>query len=722
MKTENVYRELEKFYSSYNPDKERMTALAEKLYGKMGDKSGLVFKTEVIDMISRKAKIHLFRQLPFFFEFSCGRARYSWGGHRTSVARILADKNADIWLNAYEREMWYYYDNGYVHGWNNPVGFDNHCPGYDMLLEKGLCGIIEDIQKVRKCEKDEEKLEFYSCMINSLTALGRLALRFSNKALECMRKSKDEELRSHYGKIADAARNVPIKPAASFYEALCCIVFCREAIGSLDGLGIATYGQIDRLLEPYYEKDITNGNITPEEARELIRALLIYTEVRFNIKNEFHETSTTMVLGGCDADGNMVFNDVTRFVLQCVLEERTIGTKINCRISKEHPEEYIDLIASVQAANIPTIVVQNDETHIGARVKHGQDIRDARLYVSGGCHETVLANTEVNTRADTELNTVKVLLDTMKKGEFADFDAFYREYLSDFARFYTDVCNIKNKYETMWKTYAPHPLFSSTITGCLESGKDISEGGAKYSNTSLSNAGTATLVDSLYSIKKLVFEQKKLTLAQLLQVLEDNFEKNAELRRYIVNDIPKYGTSNEEVDDFSAMVLADFAKNLPKLKNARGGRYMPAFYPHSLFLEFGKLTSATPDGRLAGTPLSRGCSPSEFIEVDSPLDIFYSMSKIDFTDYTDSFCCELTLPRMENQKTGRNVIGSLIKMFIEVKGSTLQMNTLDREILLAAQKEPELHKDVLVRICGYSERFVTLCEAQQEEVISRTIR
>ncbi len=720
--TSKIYAEFERYYSSFNDDGERMKAFADEILKKSAGKSSLVQKTEVIEMICKKAKLHLFKDSPFFFEFSCGRPRYCWGGLRGSVAKVFSDKNADVWSDAYKREMQYFYDNGYVHGWNNPVGLDHHCIGYDAILDKGLFGIFEDIQKKQKTETDPAKLEQYECMKRSLVSLCTLTIRFCKKAISLCKRSKNIDLRDHYLRISQAATHVPVNPAGSFYEALCSILFCREAIGTLDGIGVSTFGQLDRLLGSYYEKDIQNGVITREEALHLIKTLLLYTEARFYKKNEVHETSTTIVIGGCDADGNAVYNEVTKLVLEAVIAERTIGTKIICRISNRHPEEYINLIASVQAADIPTLVVQNDEIHIAARVKHGQDIRDARLYVGGGCHETVLAGVEVNTRADTWMNPARTLLDTMKKGEFPDFDSFYRTFLSDYSEFYTKVCEIKNKYEAMWKTYFPHPLYSATITGCTESGKDISEGGAKYSSTSLSHLGTATLVDSLYSIKKLVFDEKRITLSLFVQALSDNFAQNDELRRYIVNKIPKYGTANEEVDTFGATILSDFARNLPKLKNARGGDYMPAFYAHDIFRILGKKTGATPDGRLSGMYLSRGCSPSEFVETKSPLDIFHSISKIDFTDYTDSFCCEITIPKAEDEGTGRNIVSTLVKSFIEVGGSTLQINMLNKDILLRAKEKPQEHKDLFVRICGYSERFVALDDTSQNEVISRMIR
>ncbi|MBQ1954596.1 MAG: glycyl radical protein, partial [Clostridia bacterium] len=245
-------------------------------------------------------------------------------------------------------------------------------------------------------------------------------------------------------------------------------------------------------------------------------------------------------------------------------------------------------------------------------------------------------------------------------------------------------------------------------------------GGAKYSNTALSLLGVGTFADSLFSVKTLVFDEKKLNLKELNAVLKADYEGSERLRQYILNRIPKFGTGRESVDSFANEVLADISKMFGQ-KNGRGGDYLPAIYPHDIFRNLGRVCGATPDGRKSGEYLSRGCSPSEFVEVRSPLDIMQSLGKIDLTNYAESVCAEITLPKLSDE-TGKTAFKALVASFIENGGSSLQFNLVDKELLMEAQKHPEHHGDIIVRVCGYSAVFVALDEERQDEVISRAVR
>ncbi|MBQ7049513.1 MAG: hypothetical protein IJN87_02695, partial [Firmicutes bacterium] len=192
-------------------------------------------------------------------------------------------------------------------------------------------------------------------------------------------------------------------------------------------------------------------------------------------------------------------------------------------------------------------------------------------------------------------------------------------------------------------------------------------------------------------------------------------------RHYIIRKIPKHGTNDAAVNIFSAKVLEDIS-NIAGQTNARGGTYLPAFYPHEIYRHLGQKLGATPDGRLAGFALSRGVSPSEFIETESPLNIIHSLRDIDFTRYADSFITEITLPQMENNEQNKQILTAIILAFLDAEGSSMQFNLIEKDLLLAAKKEPEKHKNLLVRVCGYSAAFVTLAEEVQDEIIRRAVR
>ena len=719
---QRVREEFESYYASFDPDTERLVTLLDENVWEAPMSYSYEKKALMHELLCRECRVHLFEESSFFFEISSGRTRFTWGGLQSPVGSYMHEKTADLWLNLYGKEMERDREEGFLHGWNNPVGFDHHCPNYEVILSKGLSGIIGQAQAKLEKETDSRKRSFYESVIKSNRALIALQHRFEEKAKGLAEQAEHESKAAHYRKIAAAAARVPEYPAETFYEGLCAILFYRECASSIEGLGISTFALLDRMLDPLYQADLKAGRITECEARELLCDLLLYTDARFDVHNSFNETSTTIEIGGCDENGNAIYNDITRLIMEAVMAVRSVNTKINLRISSKHPQEYLEKIAEVQLANLPTIMMHNDDILIPARIRQGQQMEDVCKYVGCGCHEVVLAGSEVCTRADTWINMPRLLLDSMvKHADAPDFDTFVTDYVADVKAYHEYIAAAKNKYEKFWCEYDPYPLYSSTFPTSLEKGMDVTEGGAKYNTTMFSMLGTATMIDSLHSIRQLVFEEKRLTMEQFSVILKNNFADNEVLRQQIINQIPKHGNNDENVNAFAAKLLSDLSK-VSGQTNARGGKYMPAFYPHDIFRDIGGKTGATPDGRKAGTPLSRGVSPSEFVQTDSPVSLILSLDAIDFTEYADSFCAELTLPQLPEGEKGMEILLAIIKVFLQVGGSSLQLNMLNRDILVEAKKHPEMHKNVCVRVCGYSALFVTLGENVQDEVIARAVR
>ncbi len=717
----NVETEFEEYYSKFDPCTEELLLKLENMLSASSEVSSYELKTRMYELLSENCPVHLFNNTDFFFEISSGRPRDSWGGLQSPVGSFLHSGERGWWLKEYSEKIREDCIEGFFIGWN-PVSFDHHCPGYDKILNIGLNGIISQAEAMLKDCKDEKKQEFYRCVIRANNALKTLAERFALQAEKMEASAADAELAAHFKRIAKAARRVPASPASSFYEGLCAILFYRECVSSLEGIGFSTFGQLDRMLYPLYKKDIEKGIITKEEAFRLICDLLLYTEVRFDAKNRYWETSTTIELGGCDREGTIIYNELTEMILDAVALLRTIDTKINCRISKNHPKEFLDKLAKLQMKKLPSFMMHNDDVLIPAKVRYGHKTEDARMYVGGGCHEIVLQGTEVCTRADSWVSLPRILLRTMEQsGNIDSFDSFYAQFIADVKAYHEKIAAWKNIGEAHWCEYDPLVLYSSSMEDCLEKGKDLTEGGARYNNTSLSMLGTATLIDSLYAVKQIVFEEQKYTLSEFFGIVSSDFSGYDSLRQYIVNKIPKHGTNNEVLDAFSAKVLSDLSK-VAGQKNARGGSYLPVFYPHDQYRDLGIRIGATPDGRRANTPLSRGVSTSEFVKTESPLDLIHSLKHIDFTQFADSFITEMTLPEIEDEEQGVRVLTAIIEGFLDAEGSSLQFNMIDRNMLLEAQKCPEQHKNLIVRVCGYSAVFVHLNKETQEEIVSRATR
>lgn len=713
--------EFDQYYANFDSACERLLeGLEQTILGHPED-SNYGKKSRMHEYLCQECPVKIFRHTPLFFEISSGRGRHTWGGLQSKVGRYFQHSTAHLWLIPYDQVVEEDKKEGILHCYS-PVSFDHHCPGYDNLLRNGLNGIIHQAEDALNCCTDSGKKEFYRCVIRSNKALIRLAERFSEEAARLAMEATDEEEKNHYQTVAAAARWIPANPPRTFYEALNFIIFYRECVASIEGIGFSILGHLDRLLYPFYEADLAAGRITPEKAKELIGDLLTYTDIRFDAAHAYFETSTTIELGGCDETGKTVYNKLTDLILQTVIDLRAISTKINCRISKAHPQAYLEKIASVQLAQLPCIMMHNDDVLIPARVKQGQDIADARLYVGGGCHEVVLANTEVSSRADTWINMPQLFLRTLHIHPYCrSFEELYEAFLEDTRCYCDHIAKLKNEAEAHWCEYDPLPLYSSSLTGCLESGKDATEGGNKYCTVSLSFVGAATVIDSIYSVKHLVFDEKMLSLSQLIQILDNDFSGNEPLRQYIVHKIPKHGTNHDLINEFSEKVLADLSK-MAGQPNARGGKYIPAFYPHDRYRDMGNNMGATPDGRHAHTPMSRGVSPSEFIDTDSPLDMIHSLKHIDFTKYADSFITEITLPQMDQNEKNLQILVTIIQAFLDAEGSSLQFNLLNRDLLLEAKRNPQQHTNLLVRVCGYSAAFIYLKEETQDEIINRAIR
>ena len=716
-------REVWEYYNGDAPDIESLKQDIADYCEKNAEKPPCVLKSRIHRIIAENAQVKVFENFPFFWETAVGRSRYNWGTDSPLGGYLQRTRFNPNMQEPYRRKIAPYTDSGLMWGWS-PVGYDHHCPGYDNILRGGLRGIVTEAEKRLAAARNQAEHDFLESVIISNKAVMRLAERFANEAADV----------GNLRNLAEIARRVPANPAGTFHEALACILFMRETIGSLESFGVSTFGHLDRMLYPYYEKDLREGNITREEAKSLVHALLAFTDAKFDLNDaHFAETSTTIVIGGCDAEGNTVFNEITCMVAEACMENQYIGTKIIARISSGHPKEYFTLLGSFAASRTNILVMPNDDTLIAANRRWNKHLEDCRLYVGGGCHEIVLAGTEVNTRADTWVNIPGVLMRTLfpdsrtpeiGSGENApDFEAFYRVCMRNLRGLHDFITGAKEEYERLWRDNDAAPFYSSTMADCIENARDITAGGARYNSVSLSMVGAATFIDSLYALKTLVFDAKSLTLAQFREILSQNYEGNEPLRLSIQKKLPRHGQGgvSDDFNDFAAMVMRDLSR-MAGQPNGRGGIVTPAFYPHDLFIMLGHATMATPDGRKAGSYLSRGFSPSESTPVDGVTAVINSLKNFDMTLFPESFATELTLPATPGSRYDPEIIAGLIAVFAKSGGSTLQINVLDHEELLKAKAEPAKYPNLIVRICGYSQTFNSLSGEKKDELINRTMR
>lgn len=730
--------EMDNHYKGYPTEVSRQEQILWNRLEEKPDATAMEKKRWVYDVIAKECDIKLFRHCPFYFEVVTGRERNSVG------AAYPPKPGIDSWVMRSDTTG--FYEN--FQNWVKPYMDDDiidstmymdcahHGMGVKTVLKRGFIGIKEEAEQELKKAGTEKEKEFLTSVISAQEALIHLTKRFSCEAESMLQNEGNPEVRKRLQRIKEAAEKSPIYPAETFYEALNTIWYLREIGNSFEAIGFAILGHIDLLLEPYYERDIKAGILSKEEAKELITWFVALTDARWDLNDTPYGTNTSLNIGGCDSSGAPVFNDITRFVLEAYLEYRFVNPKLQARFSSGASEEYYQLVSELAASGTNVLSIFNDEVIIKGKVEKGKAIEDARLYVSGGCQETVLAETEFGSRAYCYLNPTKYFLMMISPEKYDFFD---KEHICpyaltecrDFAEFYDRVLNNMtlivnaitwhyNKFEQKWKDYNPCPLFSSTISDCIKARKDVSEGGARYNGNAYAVSGIGTFIDSLYAVKYAVFDTHKLNWQQLVELLETNFEGEEEKRLWLQNQIAKYGEDNDEVNELTRKTYDTFASLLSGMTNTRGGQYEAALWSFYGYEWLKEHTGATPDGRKAGESLTRGINPAERVDT-TILQMVHSLNGVDLSRYpgTAVFYFEMPLTLAEQD---RNVFEYLIKYFIKSGGNVFDFDVVDAKAIEDAMIHPEKHQNLVVRVCGYSARFVTLESEMQKEIANRAKR
>ncbi len=733
-------RELDEYYAAYPSDLSELEGELHALSAAHPEWLPAERKAAGYALIAERCRVQVFRYFPFYFELDTGRRRNDLGEgglggwmKREPLGQVLGAEGQAWWRPGWE--------SGLVHSW--PVLDDNHhCIGNDNVFRDGLRGLIQQAQGRLTTTGDARERVFLHAAIAGNQALIRVAERFADEAERLLASEQDRAVREHLKTIACSARRVPAQPPKTFYQALNTLLFMREVTQELEGNGNSILGHLDRLLWSYYERDRAEGRISREQAKDLLRYFLAFHDVRFGMREQRSHvgTNTTVVIGGCDAAGAPVFNDLTRMVVEVYRELRLVDPKLNARLSREHPAEYFDLLADLIASGSKALALFNDEVIIEANVKMGKARRDARLYGGGGCQENLLENTEINSRATIYLNLAQVLLMgffpeqwawfTEREGislhrystEVGSFAQLYETFLGNLRLVVEALVDQRNRTEAQGAQYNPCPLHSSTISDCLANAKDMMEGGARYSFGSIALTGVGTLVDSLFALGEVVYRRREVSLERFREMLADDFAGEEAFRQYLVNRVAKYGQEDEAIRAFSARVFADLARVSSGLPNSRGGVYEASLFSFRSFAEMGLRTGATPDGRRAGEHLSPGMSPS--LLALGPrcgvAQVLRALEPLDLTLYPVVAVLDLKVPAVP-QGLRAEMLTPVLRRFLEVGGSVLQINCVDPAMLIEAKQHPERHRDLVVRVSGYSSYFDTLPAEVQDEVIERTL-
>jgi len=636
-----------------------------------------------------------------------------------------------------------------------PVLF-HYVVNYEKVLKKGLLGIKraaeERLDRLDLTDPDDvKKVPFLEGVILALEAAAEIGERFAARAKALAEKEGDGERKTELLKIAEVCERVPANPAGTFYEALQSVWFIHMMIGWEVGFhGGQSLGRADQYLYPFYERDIREGRLTQEKAQELIDCWFMRYSQMFSIIHaglahfmSNHTSGHHIDIGGLKADGNDATNALSYMFIEAMMHtpgmvEPTLGLLVHSKT----PEDLLIKACHLTALGggypqfINHDVLVDNLLSRGATVG-GQPVTLETAREFGGCvgcHEPSLHTMEsgwtasqaqhlaahmecVMTNGWSRISKKKRGLETGDPRQFKSFeevrDAFQKQ-----VAFKMRTGSIS---ANLGEQLLQPTLFTSALTeDCVENGITREEGGARYNLGAVSISGTVDVGNSLTAVKKLVFDEKKITMDQLCEALESNFEGFENIHKMCL-EAPKFGNDDDYVDEQVAWVTHIVAEEAKKYKTTYGGTKFVVQVPLSSFVPLGLMVGALPSGRQAGAPVSDGVSPTCGSDVKGPTAVLKSVGKINNAEVSLSQTLNMKLdPVVFDNDDGFKRLADLIRVFVDQKVDHIQINVVSAGTLVAAQKAPEQYKDLVVKVAGYNARFVELHKDLQDNIIART--
>ena len=585
----------------------------------------------------------------------------------------------------------------------------NITPNYNSIISCGFeAKRIEANKRLEQCYKqnDATGIVFIEAVLESMNAIEELANRYKKKA---------EEIGNR--ETVGILSHIPKYGARSFHEALQFFRILHFALWC-EGEYHNTVGRFDQFIYPYLERDIKNGTLNEETALELLEEFFI----SFNKDSDLYpgvqqgDNGQSLVLGGVDKDGKYSFNLLSKLCLIASKELKLIDPKINLRVNKDTPTDIYELGTELTKEGLGFPQYTNDDIIIPGLIKKGYLLEDARDYAMAACWETIIPGFGMDIPNIGALSYPKVVDECLHNTllNCANFEEFFQTVK---VGIYNKCQAITSGIKNLWMI--PAPFMSLLMNGCIENARDISLGG-KYNNFGLHGTGISTAADSLAAIKKYVFDEKSISAAELIKGVDQNFNGYDDLLNTLRNCAPKMGNDDDYVDGIAVELLDTFANALDGIKNERGGIYRAGTGSAMYYLWHVREIGASPDGRRKGEALGANYSPSLFAKVKGPISVIKSFTKPNLVNainggpLTLEFHDKLFADRESMQK-----VAMLVQSFIKLGGIQLQLNAVNRETLLDAQKHPEQYKNLIVRVWGWSAYFVELDKEFQDHIITR---
>lgn len=631
--------------------------------------------------------------------------------------------------------------------WRQAVG--EVTPDYqDVLFKKGFGGIIREAEEHIAAldlasPEDMDKKDFYESVLLTSRGIIRYANRYAEEA-ERMAAGEEEPRASELRRIAENCRRVPEYPPETFYEAIQFLWFVQiGGILSENPLSLNP-GRFDQYMDPYYEKDLKSGIITEDFAQELIEALwLKYSEwvwtISSNTADYFagYNQFQNLTVGGKRRDGTDGTNPVTFMALKATEEVKSHQPGLSVRVQAGCPREFLDAVTHLVSKGTGFPAIHSDSVGYQMLINAGYEPEDARDWNNCGCvvpHNrktgewTAAVNMNFGSALEYALNQGVSLMTGETMGlEERPASSFrtYEEVEQAFFRQFDNLCRhsiiLTVEAQRLHREMVPRPFLSSCIEHCLESGKDLSQGGAKYNiGPVITGIGLAVVANSLAAVRKLVFDDQVCTMETMVRALQANWEGYEDLQEQAKN-CPKYGNDDDYVDNIAIRVANHFYDEIHQYKDIFGSPFLTAFMGISNYIPMGRVLGATPDGRKNGEPSSEGVSPFVGTDRSTPLAAMRSTAKVNQEIHSGGTLLNLRLnPELVATKRGQSNLGAMIQTLFSLGAFHVQFNCISSEILRDAQENPDNYRDLLVRVAGYSTQFVNLSRSMQDAIIART--
>lgn len=661
---------------------------------------------------------------------------------KRQTRRKIVNAMAPEWKNAYEAGMFTEF-------------MEQRAPGHtvcgDIIYRKGFADLKKDIEKeianldfLNDKEAYDKKADLEAMAI-SCEAMIIFGKRYAELARKMAAETTDEQRKKDLLLIAENCDVVPEHAPKTFHQAIQMYWFVHVGITTeLNTWDAFSPGRLDQHLNPFYEKDVEEGRLTREGAQELLECMWVKfnnqpapPKVGITLKESGTYTDfVNLNTGGIRPDGQDGVNEVSYIILDVMDEMKLVQPSSNVQISRKTPQKFLKRACEISRKGWGQPAFYNTEAIIQELLNAGKTIEDARLGGTSGCVETGCFGKEAYVLTG-YMNLPKILELTLNNGfdkytgkqvgietgdprDFKTYEELFEAYKKQL-HYMVDVKVRGNAIiEKICAEHMPCPLMSSIVDDCIAKGKDYQRGGARYNTRYIQGVGIGTITDSLSAIKYNVYDNEKFSMDTLLKAMEANFEGYEAELNMVKNKTPKYGNDDDYADDIMKEVFNLYHGEVTGRPTVNGGEYRVDMLPTTCHVYFGEVMGASPNGRLAEKPVSEGISPEKGGDTNGPTAVIKSCAKMDHLITGGTLLNQRFAPSVVQGEEGLDNMANLIRAYFNMDGHHIQFNVFDKNVLLAAQKNPDEYKDLIVRVAGYSDHFNNLSRALQDEIIGRT--